>query len=198
MLFQKDNQVLSLKEFQSLTGAPWVSKLFFDPKIYPKLLKTAQKLKRAGEISLAQLWLGRYFQKELFLLKDPDVAIGWLNSVLGWGVIALRDFRKMEFITEYSGLVRKSVRRDRKNAYCFEYPIASGVKTSYTIDALEQGGLARYINHSSNPNLQSSLATLEDVGHIILYTKKAIAKGDQLCYDYGPDYWAGRPAPVPL
>jgi SET domain-containing protein len=104
----------------------------------------------------------------------------------------------MQFIAEYTGLLRKRSKADTKNAYCFEYVVAQGFDSGYTIDAQEQGSIARYINHSEKANLNSALATLEGLSHVILYAKEPIAKGTQLCYDYGPDYWSKRTAPVAL
>ncbi len=199
MIFEKDGHVLSLKEFESLTGAKWIPNLEFeDKKIFENVTQQGRKLYKKGELTLKQIWLGKYFQKEISSQMEPNVAIRYINTELGWGVFALKDFRKMQFIAEYVGKVRKRQKKKKKNAYCFEYIVAQGVKSSYTINAMEQGTLARYINHSAHPNLEPALVTLDDLSHIIFYTKEPIAKGAQLCYDYGPDYWAKRTAPMVL
>ena len=104
----------------------------------------------------------------------------------------------MEFVAEYAGKVRKWRKEDNKNAYCFEYVLVQGIKTPYTIDAMEQGGVARYINHSDTPNLVSALATFQNVSHVILYAKEPIPKGAQLSYDYGPAYWSKRSPPIEI
>lgn len=196
MRFEKEGRELSLGEFEKFTGAKWIQGLDFDDLL--SIRKRGEKLYEKGEMSLEQLWLGAYFQKEIVSDKMPDVAVRWIGPILGWGVFALRNFRKMEFIAEYTGKVRKKKREDVKNAYCFEYVLVQGISSPYNIDALEQGGVGRYINHSERPNLSSSLATINHVSHVILYTKEPIAKGTQLCYDYGPDYWSKRISPVSL
>lgn len=199
MIFEKEGKQLSLEEFEKLTGAKWVPGLDFENfSILSHFVEKTKKLHKKGGMSREQLWLGKYFQKELSAPFNPEVAIRWINPSLGWGVFALKDFKKMEFVAEYTGKVRKRHRKDEKNSYCFEYLLAPGVHSKYTIDALDQGGLARYINHSFTPNLLSSLATLDGLTRIILFAKEPIAKGTQLCYDYGPDYWSKRTAPVSL
>jgi hypothetical protein len=199
MIFEKDGKQLSLEEFEKLTGAKWIPQLDFeDFYTLSNIAKDGLKLHKKGEMTLEQLWLGKYYQKEIQSCHTPDVAIRWIDPLLGWGVFALRNFKKMEFIAEYAGKVRKRKRTDVKNAYCFEYILVQGIHSPYTIDALDQGGVARYLNHSAVPNLNSSLATFENVSHVILYAKEPIAKGTQLCYDYGPDYWSKRTAPIPL
>lgn len=199
MIFEKEGRALTLEQFEKLAGAKWVPQLDFeDFHVFSDISQKSLKLHQKGELTREQLWLGRYFQKELSTPLAPDIAIRWINSTLGWGVFALRDFKKMEFIAEYTGKVRKRKKTDVKNAYCFEYVVAQGIPSPYTIDALDQGGLSRYLNHSSTPNLNSSLATFENISHVIFYVKEPIAKGAQLCYDYGPDYWSKRTAPIPL
>lgn len=199
MIFEKEGRLLTLEEFEKLAGAKWVPKLDFDDfRIPSKIAKDALKLHKKGEMTLEQLWLGKYYQKEIASNCAPDVAIRWIDPLLGWGVFALKDLRPMQFMAEYAGKVRKRRKADDKNAYCFEYIVAQGFRTPYTIDALDQGGLARYINHSSTPNLNSALATFDNISHVVLYVKDPIAKGTQLCYDYGPDYWSKRTAPIPI
>lgn len=199
MIFEKEGKQLTLEEFEKLAGAKWIPQLDFeDFHIFSDIAKDALKLHKKGEMTLEQLWLGKYFKKEILSCHMPDVAIRWIDPLLGWGVFALRDFKKMEFVAEYTGKVRKRKKTDVKNAYCFEYVVVQGIHSPYTIDALDQGGVGRYLNHSFNPNLNSSLATFENVSHVILYAKEPIAKGSQLCYDYGPDYWSKRTAPISL
>lgn len=199
MIFEKEGQILSLEEFEKINGAQWKTKLEFEnPKILSDLLRQGEKLYEKGELTLEQIWLGKYFKKEILAGANPNVALRYINRELGWGVFAAQDLKKMQFIAEYVGKVRKRRKEDEKNAYCFEYVIANGISTPYTIDASEQGALARYINHSASPNLEASLATFEHLSHVILYAKEPIAKGTQLCYDYGPDYWSKRKAPISL
>jgi hypothetical protein len=181
ILFEKEERALSLEEFEKLVGAKWICRTDFGA-FKPKKEKP----------DVEELWLGSYYKKELQNGAEPDVTIRWIDPLVGWGVFTNRPFKKMEYIAEYVGKVRKRRRSDSKNGYCFEYA------SKYNIDAMEEGGLSRYINHSSKPNLNSSLAWKDGIGHIILYTKEPVAKGVQLCYDYGPDYWAKRPAPREL
>lgn len=190
---------LSLEEWEALSGTSFSTALAFDsPLTLEKVIRKTEKLYRKGELSRQQLWFGSFFKKEMDALFLPDVVIRYIDPVFGWGVFADRDFRKMEFIAEYSGVLRKGKRSDRTNAYCFEYTFANGVKSKYTIDAQDRGGIGRLVNHSTNPNLHSSLATVDFVNHVILITNQMIPKGAQLCYDYGPDYWSHRESPREL
>ncbi|PIS02904.1 MAG: hypothetical protein COT85_02410 [Chlamydiae bacterium CG10_big_fil_rev_8_21_14_0_10_42_34] len=199
MIFKKDEVQLSLAQFEKSSGAKWITQLSFEnPKILGAIEKEGRKLYKKGEMTLEQTWFGKYYGKEIRSSFTPSLEIRWIDETLGWGVFALENLKKMQFVAEYVGNVRKRRRHDIKNAYCFEYVLVQGIGSSYTIDALDQGGVSRYINHSENPNLNSALATIDGVSHVILYAKVPIAKGEQLCYDYGPDYWSKRTAPKPL
>ncbi len=178
-----------------MTGVPYVPYLEFESfSLYQKVLKKM----RSSSIGRDRLWLSAYFHKELLSQKLPLLSLRWIDAEMGWGVFAEKDLSSMEFIAEYSGLVRKRRRGDEENSYCFEYLMMPGEATEYLIDAQDQGGISRYINHSSGPNLSSSMIAHEGVSHIILYTKAKIKKGEQLFYDYGPDYWKKRKPPVNL
>lgn len=199
MNFEKEGRELTQKEFEKLTGAKWVPTLeFLSPKVALDIQKRGEKLLKKGAMTREQIWFGSYFQKEILAATSPNVVIRWINPTLGWGVFTLKPLKKMEFVAEYVGKVRKRKWRDSKNAYCFEYVLAQGHRTPYTIDAMEQGGVSRYINHGTNPNLLSALATFQNVSHVILYAKEAIPINRQLCYDYGPDYWSKRTPPISL
>ncbi|HSX26138.1 MAG TPA: SET domain-containing protein [Chlamydiales bacterium] len=198
MIFEKEGRRLSLEEFEKVTESSFVSKLDFEFHVLIKIVKECAKYHRKGYLTREQLWLGSYFKKELTELAIPDVTIRWIDETLGWGVFANRDLKPMTFIAEYTGQVRKRRRSDAKNGYCFEYIIAQGSKTPYTIDAQKQGGIARFINHSEKGNLIPNLATFDNVSHVVLYVKEGVRKGEQLCYDYGPDYWKRRKAPLDL
>lgn len=190
---------LILQNWNKITESKFSNLLEFENEnIKGKIRKKIKKLYIKGELTRQQLWFGAFYKKEIESLYLPDVEIRYINDRLGYGVFAARDFNQCEFIAQYSGLVRKSRRSDRTNAYCFEYTLANGIKTPYTVDAQDQGGIGRLINHSESPNLQSSLATIDFINYIILITTRPVRKGQQFCYDYGPDYWSHREVPLSL
>ena len=53
------------------------------------------------------------------------------------------------------------------------------------VDATKIGSIARFINHSCNPNSYSKVVTVDKgLKKIIIFAKRAIRKGDELVYDY--------------
>jgi histone-lysine N-methyltransferase SETD1 len=51
-------------------------------------------------------------------------------------------------------------------------------------DAAVWGGLARYINHSCNPNCIPKVFFVEGVARMGIYAKRDLKLGEELCYDY--------------
>lgn len=52
------------------------------------------------------------------------------------------------------------------------------------VDATLSGGLARYINHSCNPNCVTETVEVERDLRIIIFAKRRINRGEELSYDY--------------
>ncbi len=69
---------------------------------------------------------------------------------------------------------------------------AEGLQSTYffrldgavVIDATRKGNVARYVNHSCGPNCEPRLVVADGKHHIVLVSKTAINKGEELCYDY--------------
>lgn len=192
-------ELLSSAEIAKKFGIIYLPQLDF-PSLadFAAISRKIAKFHKKGFLDHQQLWLGAYFQKEIFSPPNPPVRLRFIDDVIGWGVFAEEDLKPMTFIGEYAGCVRGKKRADTKNAYCFQYAIVSGESTRYTIDARDQGGIVRFINHSSTPNLMSALATHQNLSHIVLFAHRTIRKGEQLCYDYGADYWHKRSKPEVL
>jgi SET domain-containing protein len=46
------------------------------------------------------------------------------------------------------------------------------------------GGLARYINHSCDPNCSTKILQYNDEKKIVIMANRPIKAGEELCYDY--------------
>ena len=194
-----ESKLLTVKEFEAFFQLKFSPGLdFLDLSLLGKIRKKTIALQNKNRLTRDQLWMGAYFKREILSLSMPSVTLKWVSPDIGWGVFARTAIKKMTFIGEYGGKVRKRTKEDTKNGYCFEYIFAEKDTSSYIIDAQDQGGIVRYINHSSAPNLLSALATVDGITHVILIAKETISAGSQLLYDYGDDYWKFRCPPKPL
>jgi uncharacterized protein len=104
------------------------------------------------------------------------------RSRTGFGLFATRPIKKRRRIAEYKGplLTAKEAEKaeNRGNRYLFE------INSRWTVDGTARSNIARYFNHSCNPNAD---ITIRD-RRIFIFTKRNIKPGEEIVYDYGVDY----------
>ena len=57
-----------------------------------------------------------------------------------------------------------------------------------------QGGLARFINHSCEPNCFTRIVSVDGIKRIFILAKRDIAPGEELFYDYKFEFEADEDA----
>lgn len=188
-------ETLSLGEFEKFFAFRYLHKPEYEYKKYEtSIQKSCLKALKKGQISNRQYWIGFYYQYEIRNGVVPDVIFKKISDEKGYGVIAGRDFKENEWIGEYIGKFchERSKKSHMYNAYAFEYLFSFDSPSKFIIDAKAQGNFTRFINHSDKQNLSSQIAFLDDMSHIIFLTNRPIQKGEELCYNYGDNYWKLR------
>jgi SET domain-containing protein len=104
------------------------------------------------------------------------------RSRTGLGIFATRFIKKRTRLAEYKGPLisnEEAIRREnRGNRYLYE------INSRWTIDGTPRSNIARYFNHSCNPNAESVI-----VGkRVFIKSIKNIEPGEEIVYDYGTDY----------
>lgn len=136
---------------------------------------------------------GKLYREEILEGKTASAVIKWIDPILGYGAFAAEDLQKGQFVVEYAGAIRQLSRRHPdQNPYCFHYPTKWWSLKYLTIDAMKEGNLSRFINHSTHANLQPLCVVDRKLLHLIFVAKHAIPQGKQLTLDYGDDYWIKR------
>ncbi|XP_054719382.1 histone-lysine N-methyltransferase SETD1-like [Uloborus diversus] len=110
------------------------------------------------------------------------------SRIHDWGLFALEPIAADEMVIEYVGqMVRPIIADQREKMYT-----SIGVGSSYLfkvdvdgiIDATRCGNLARFINHSCNPNCYAKIITVEGLKKIVIYSKQPINVNEEITYDY--------------
>jgi [histone H3]-lysine4 N-trimethyltransferase SETD1 len=110
------------------------------------------------------------------------------SSIHAWGVFADTDITAGEMIVEYRGeLIGNAVAERREMEY-----EAAKIGSDYMFridawqvcDATKQGNVARFINASCDPNCYTKIISLDNVKRIVIYAKRDMSAGEELCYDY--------------
>lgn len=104
------------------------------------------------------------------------------RSSAGLGLFANKNFTKGELVIEYTGeTVTDAEAQRRGGKYLFE------LNKDFTIDGSDRKNIARYINHSCQPNCEPQLNDEET--QVFIYAKRKITLGEELTYNYGKDYF---------
>ncbi|KAH7387576.1 hypothetical protein KP509_16G030800 [Ceratopteris richardii] len=111
------------------------------------------------------------------------------SKIHEWGLFAAEPIDAGDFIIEYVGeLVRPRIADLREKQYeklgmdgSYLFRID---KETVQVDATKRGGLARFINHSCDPNCYPKIITVEGLKKIFIYAKRHIKLGEELAYDY--------------
>jgi len=104
------------------------------------------------------------------------------RSITGLGLFAVRPIKKHEKIAEYKGpriSAKEALRLERRgNRYLYE------INPRVTIDGSPRRNIARYANHSCNPNAE----TYTYGGRVFIRALRKIKADEEITYDYGNDY----------
>ena len=127
-------------------------------------------------------------KKQLLLMR---------SSIHSWGLFAGHEpIDPGDMVIEYVGeLVRLSVanlRERRLEERAANDSASASIACSYlfrldehwVIDATYKGNLARFINHSCDPNCVARILQVDGERRILMYARRAIGAGEEITYDY--------------
>ncbi|HSK18139.1 MAG TPA: SET domain-containing protein-lysine N-methyltransferase [Longimicrobiales bacterium] len=105
------------------------------------------------------------------------------SKIQGRGVFATRKIEEGTRLIEYKGEVVTDAEADRR--YPFEederhHTFLFRLDSGDAIDAGPSRSIAKYINHSCDPNCEA----VEEDGRIFIEAIRDIARGEELVYDY--------------
>lgn len=112
------------------------------------------------------------------------------SRIQGLGLFAARELEPQTMVIEYIGeLIRIELSNKREKEYEAQHRGIYMFRLDHdtVIDATMCGGLARYVNHSCQPNCFAEYLNFGDRSHIVIITNRRIEKGEELCYDYNFD-----------
>lgn len=127
--------------------------------------------------------INKRFQKREY----AKVTLG-STSLKGKGIFADENIKKNQFIIEYVGeIINHNEMIKRMTQYAslgnpHQYIMA--VEKNIFIDSTQCGNIARYINHSCDPNCIVDKWQVNGLTCMGIFATKNIPQGDELTYDY--------------
>ncbi|MCD9028177.1 SET domain-containing protein-lysine N-methyltransferase [Luteimonas sp. BDR2-5] len=123
--------------------------------------------------------------------KKPKKIEARLSSIHGNGVFATEAIAKGERIIRYKGFLRSHADVDNEYGDLEEdgHTFLFTLNDDYVIDANVDGNVARWINHSCEPNCEAVVQEdPKDRRHkdkVFIEAIRDIAEGEELTYNYG-------------
>jgi SET domain-containing protein len=104
------------------------------------------------------------------------------RSYTGLGLFATKAIKKRSRFAEYKGPLLRTKEANKAersgNRYLYE------INSRWTIDGTPRNNVARYANHSCNPNAETTSVKRR----VFIYALRAIKPGEEIVYNYGIDY----------
>lgn len=118
-------------------------------------------------------------------LKDKPKLYRVGRARAGLGLFATADIPSGKLLIEYTGThiptrEAREIDKRRANKYLFE------IDNRWTIDGSPRSNLARYVNHSCDPNTEAE----SNRGRMMFRTVRKIAQGEEITLDYGEEHMA--------
>uniref|UniRef100_A0A3P9KU55 Nuclear receptor binding SET domain protein 2 n=1 Tax=Oryzias latipes TaxID=8090 RepID=A0A3P9KU55_ORYLA len=109
----------------------------------------------------------------------------------GWGLVALRDIKKGEFVNEYIGELIDEEECRARIKYAHENNITNfymlTIDKDRIIDAGPKGNYSRFMNHSCQPNCETQKWTVNGDTRVGLFAVCHIPAGTELTFNYNLD-----------
>ena len=113
------------------------------------------------------------------------------SRIHGNGVFAVAALSNGERIIQYKGRLRTHAEVDADDTGDVEsgHTFLFTLSDDYVLDANYEGNIARWINHSCNPNCEAVIEEAEgddrSKDKVFIEAKRAIKPGQELTYNYG-------------
>ncbi|MCF7815902.1 MAG: SET domain-containing protein [Candidatus Pacebacteria bacterium] len=115
-------------------------------------------------------------------MKSIHTSLQVKRATAGLGLFATTEFKKGDFIIEYTG---ERISDEEANRRGGRYLFILNKKN--VIDGKGRENKARYINHSCKPNAEAEFD--EDDMKIRILARRLIKSGEEITYDYGKEFW---------
>lgn len=192
---QKNWRPLSLRQCEQEFGCTLIGKQYFEsPRLVVNALRLAKLLAKIGISSMVSGARSTDVISQLNAGGSASLALTDLAPPFGQGVLAMNAVSRGECLTEYLGKV--SFQHPRffvgSTTYVMEYPLPGIFGFQWIIDARCFGNIARFINHSREPNAQVEVFFDGVLPRLAILALSDIQAGEQITIHYGSEYWRER------
>ena len=150
--------------------------------------RTNQRAERAKQRRLIK-GISAFSNLDLDTLASRESQLRFGRSAIhAWGVFADTDISSGDMIVEYRGEIIENTMAEKREKLYEAAKIGSDymfrIDANFVCDATKVGNVARFINASCDPNCYTKIINVDGQKRIVIYAKKDIPTGVELCYDY--------------
>mmetsp|Transcript_4917 Transcript_4917/g.10093 ORF Transcript_4917/g.10093 Transcript_4917/m.10093 type:complete len:911 (-) Transcript_4917:70-2802(-) len=150
--------------------------------------RTNQRAERAKQRRLIK-GISAFSNLDLDTLASRESQLRFGRSAIhAWGVFADKDISSGDMIVEYRGEIIENTMAEKREKLYEAAKIGSDymfrIDANFVCDATKVGNVARFINASCDPNCYTKIINVDGQKRIVIYAKKDIPAGEELCYDY--------------
>eukprot|EP00455_Lapot_gusevi_P048121 TRINITY_DN6601_c0_g1_i8.p1 TRINITY_DN6601_c0_g1~~TRINITY_DN6601_c0_g1_i8.p1 ORF type:complete len:263 (-),score=63.36 TRINITY_DN6601_c0_g1_i8:78-866(-) len=152
--------------------------------LHARLYESNQR-KQASDNSQAHVPLLTKYRR---MKSQPRKVVVGRSKIHQWGLFATEQFQANDMVIEYVGEeIRQKVADLREKMYeslgigsCYMFRMTE----DSIVDATKRGNIARFINHSCDPNCYSKVLEVDGRNKIIILARRVIEAGQEITYDY--------------
>lgn len=183
------------EDFPRYFGVEHLQHSIVDPEVLPLLEKhdITQDLQYAQINVQRRVDLhGHYLERGGFQ-DDRRVYVAYSSPEMGFGVFANVYIPAWTIIAEYTGIItNKFPNTDYVWVYYSTPKDSNGDDIILKIDGRTKGNIARFVNHSENPNCDVVHVPYKNRWRTLYISNKSILPDEELSVYYGSKYWSTR------
>jgi histone-lysine N-methyltransferase SETD1 len=126
-------------------------------------------------------------QMDTLLARKKKLRFG-RSGIHAWGVFSEEPLASGDMLLEYRGQIIGNAVADKREQLYERQKIGSDymfrIDADTVVDATRRGALARFVNHSCDPNCYTQIISHRGQKKIVIYAKHDICVGEELVYDY--------------
>jgi histone-lysine N-methyltransferase SETD1 len=142
---------------------------------------------RANQRRLVKAFGASSLGLDALATREPQLRFD-RSGIHAWGVFADEDISAGQMIVEYRGELIENAMAEKREKEYEAAKIGSDymfrIDSMIVCDATKQGNVARFINASCDPNCYTKIIITDGSKRIVIYAKRDILAGEELCYDY--------------
>jgi hypothetical protein len=135
---------------------------------------------------------GYFFERGGFP-DDRRVYVAYSSPEMGFGVFANVYIPAWTIVAEYTGVITRNFRNtDYVWVYYSTPKDSEGNEVTLKVDGRTKGNVARFVNHSENPNCDVIHVPYKNRWRTIYVSNRSLLPDEELTVYYGTKYWSTR------